>query len=188
MRIPVNYGEVNVKNRQIRVGVSLMSRIIGTAMLTIVLVLITFIIMIGGGPVIFSTSSAQLWVLSGLIIYFGLRFMGAWSDSQVIDGNRKEISVNKHWLFLPYNKRVYPFKDVRSIICREVVNRKVGAKQLDTSSLQILFLMKDNAWLTVASISLANPDETQNKAEQLTNIISELVGCPVNTREKTEVI
>ncbi len=188
MRIPVNYGEVNVGKDRIRVGVSLMSRTVGGLMLATVALLVVFIIVMGGGRYLFSTTSAQLWVLGGLIIYFSLRFMGAWSDSQTIDSAKQKITVTKHWLFYPYQRRVFPFKSIRSISWQEIVNQKVGAKQLDTRSTQVLFSLKDNAWLTIASISLANPDETLRTAEKLSQILSKFVHCPISAPVNPKVV
>ncbi len=188
MRIPVNYGEVTVGKDHIRVGVSLMSQAVGGLMLATVVFLFLFITLVGGSQYLFTTTSAQLWVLGGLIIYFGLRFMGAWSDSQIIDSTKREITVTKHWLFIPYQRKVFPFKNIRSISWQEIVNRKVGAKQLDTRSTQVLFSLKDNAWLTIASISLANPDETIQAAEKLSQIISKFVHCPISEPVDTKVV
>lgn len=188
MRIPVNYGEVTVGSDRIRVGVSLMSRTVGGLMLAAVGFLVLFIVMVGGGQYLFLKTSAQLWIISALIIYFGLRFMGAWSDSQTIDGQKQEIRVTKHWLFIPYRRQVFPFHTVRSISWQEIINRKVGASQLDTRSTQVIFTLKDKAWLTIASISLANPDETIKSAENLAKIISEFIHRPISAPAETKVV
>ncbi len=188
MRMLVNYGAVRVSKNRIRVGVSLISQITGIIMLSVVAFLIIFIIAVGGGPYLFSRSSAQLWILGALIIYLGLRFVGAWSDTQIIDGAAQEVRVNKHWLFVPYSRKTFPFRSIRSVTWQEIINRKVGASQLDTRTTQVMFYLKDKGWLTVASISWPDPDKTLKSAETLARVIADMVGCPIDSPAESKVV
>jgi hypothetical protein len=179
MRIPINYGEVWIGKNCIRIGISLISRIVGALMLVVVGLMIVFIMIAGGGQYLLKTNSAQFWVLSGIISYFGLQSMGAWSDLQIIDKINQNITIKKHWLFIPYKRKTFPFKAIHSISWQEIIKRKVGAKQLDMHFAQVFFRLNDGTSLILAEISLGEPEKTIKMAQKLASILSEKVQCPV---------
>jgi hypothetical protein len=176
MRIPVNYGEVNIRPDKIVVGPGWISRTIGWLMLVFILVVAVFLLISGFTLTEMRQEDIGVLFLFMVTIYLGLRFMGGWSDRMVIDGRSKTIVVTKRWLFLPIRRVKLYFNDVHYIHWREVSDQSTGWK--DTDMAEVAFVLKRGDAVSIASVSYVEPKAGLRIAENIAQRVGNIVGCP----------
>lgn len=176
MRIPVNYGEMEIRSDKIVVGPSWISRAIGWVMVAFLAGIVLFLLVIGFEHITWRQIDIRVILLVVITIYLSLRFMGGWSDRMVIDGKSKTILVTKRWVFIPIRRARLPFGDVKFVQCQEVSDQ--GLKWKDADMAEIVFVLKNDDTLSIASLSYAEPKAALRTSKDITKRIADLVGCP----------
>lgn len=176
MRIPVNYGEVDIRPDKIVVGPSWISRAIGWVMVAFIAGIVLFLLIIGFEHIEWRQIDVRVILLVVITLYLSLRFMGGWSDRMVIDGVSKTIVVTKRWVFVPIRRARLSFADVKYVQCQEVSNQ--GLKWKDADMAEIIFVLKNDDILSIASLSYAEPKAALRTSKDITKRIADLVGCP----------
>ena len=176
MRIPVNYGEVQIRSDKIVVGPSWISRTIGWVMVAFIAGIVLFLLIIGFEHIEWRQIDIRVVLLVVITGYLSLRFMGGWSDRIVIDGESKTILVTKRWVFVPIRRARLSFGDIKNVQYQEVSDQ--GLKWKDADMAEIVFVLKNDDILSIASLSYAEPKAGLKTSKDITKRIADLVGCP----------
>lgn len=179
MRKLINNGEINFKKNKIIIGNSLVSKISGFIMLSVIAGVAIALAFIGVRGSQWWSIFKSSWYLVGIMLWLGARYIGGWSHSMIIDKEKKKISVIKRWMFYPYAVKEYLFDDIKSVIWEEASSdRKIV---LETKLVEVTIELVNNEWVSVGGVSYPQPGKSVQEGKEISTRIADFIG--VESRE-----
>lgn len=179
MRISINYGEMQFKEDKIWMGTNIISRLTGGFFLVFFFGLIIAFSLMGMKGSQWWMLFQGIWLFVALMVYMGLRYVGAWSDSMLIDKKKKKITVTKHWLFIPIKTVEYPFTNIKEVVWKETKAPKKLNLGNDNKSAEVHLNLKKNKWLSIAGVSYPQAEKAIAVAKDIANRLGDFIGCSV---------
>jgi hypothetical protein len=179
MRISINYGEMQFKENKIWMGTNIISRLTGGSFLALFFGLIIAFSLMGMKGSQWLLLLQGTWFIVGVMMYFGLRYVGAFSDTMLIDKNKKNITVTKHWFFIPVKTTVYLFANIKEVVWRELeVPKKLGLGN-ESRSAEVHLNLTKNKWLSIAGVSYPSSEKAIAAARDIADRLGAFIGCRV---------